>query len=91
VTATLADYLVPIATNIPPIGIVHIEADLPATIGGFRGMGEGGTIGSPAAIANAISDALSPLGIEIDTLPATPFRIFQLVEAARTLQERRQT
>ena len=88
VTATLADYLIPIATNIPPIGIVHIEADLPATIGGFRGMGEGGTIGAPAAIANAISDALSPLGIEIDTLPATPFRIFQLVEAARTLQQR---
>ena len=84
VTASLADYLVPLATNMPRIGIVHVEADLPATIGGFRGMGEGGTIGAPAAIANAISDALSPLGIEVDTLPATPERIFRLVEAART-------
>ncbi len=83
VTASLADYLVPLAANIPRIGIVHVEADLPATIGGFRGMGEGGTIGAPAAIANAISDALSPLGIEVDTLPATPERIFRLVEAAR--------
>ncbi len=81
-TASLADYLLPLATNIPEIGIVHIEADLPNNIGGFRGMGEGGTIGAPAAIANAISDALSPLGIEIDTLPATPERIFQLVRAA---------
>jgi carbon-monoxide dehydrogenase large subunit len=83
VTASLADYLVPVATNACPIGIVHIEADLPNNIGGFRGMGEGGTIGAPAAIANAISDALSPLGIEIDTLPATPDRIFRMVEAAR--------
>jgi len=83
VSASLADYLVPLASDIPRIGIVHVEATLPATIGGFRGMGEGGTIGAPAAIANAISDALSPLGIEIDTLPATPERIFRLVEAAR--------
>jgi len=90
VTASLADYLVPVATTIPPIGIVHIEADLPGTIGGFRGMGEGGTIGAPAAIANAVSDALSPLGIEVETLPITPDRIFRLVEAARALQERMQ-
>lgn len=83
VTASLADYLVPVASIIPPIGIVHVEAELPNTIGGFRGMGEGGTIGAPAAIANAVSDALSPLGIEIDTLPVTPDRIFRLVEAAR--------
>ncbi len=82
VTASLADYLLPVATNVPDIGIVHIEADLPDNIGGFRGMGEGGTIGAPAAIANAISDALSPLGIEIDTLPVTPERIYRLVQAA---------
>ena len=88
-TASLADYLLPLATNVPEIGIVHIEADLPNNIGGFRGMGEGGTIGAPAAIANAISDALSPLGIEIKTLPATPERIFQLVRAAS--QKRGQT
>ena len=41
-------------------------------------------VAPPAAIANAVSDALSPLGIEIDTLPATPERIFRLVEAARS-------
>jgi len=43
-------------------------------------MGEGGTIGAPAAIANAISDALLPLGIEIKELPATPERLFQLIK-----------
>lgn len=82
-TASLADYLVPLATTVPDIEILHVEAELPATLGGFRGMGEGGTIGAPAAIANAVSDALSHLGIEIDTLPVTPDRLFRLVEEAR--------
>ena len=55
----------------------------PNTLGGFRGMGEGGTIGAPAAVANAVADALSPLGIEINELPVTPERLFRLIEAAR--------
>ena len=46
-------------------------------------MGEGGTIGAPAAIANAVSDALSPLGIDINELPVTPERLFRLIEAAQ--------
>lgn len=79
-TASLADYLVPVATSIPDIGIVHIEAELPNNIGGFRGMGEGGTIGAPAAVANAVSDALSHLGVSVETLPITPERIFRLLE-----------
>jgi len=54
------------------------------TLGGYRGMGEGGTIGAPAAIANAVSDALSSLGIEITELPASPERLFRLVEAAKS-------
>jgi aerobic carbon-monoxide dehydrogenase large subunit len=83
VSASLADYLVPIAGTMPNIGIVHVETVLPPTQGGVRGMGEGGTIGAPAAIANAISDALSPLGLEVTTLPMTPDRIFQLVDGAR--------
>jgi aerobic carbon-monoxide dehydrogenase large subunit len=86
VTTSLADYLIPIAGTMPNIGIVHVETVLPPTHGGFRGMGEGGTIGAPAAIANAISDALSPLGLEVTTLPMTPDRIFRLVEQARKNQ-----
>lgn len=83
-TASLVDYILPLASDVPDIGIVHIEADLPDNIGGFRGMGEGGTIGAPAAIANALSDALSPLGTDIDHLPATPDRLFRLVRHARS-------
>lgn len=88
VTASFADYLLPLATDVPNIGIVHIEAELPNNIGGFRGMGEGGTIGAPAAIANALSDALAPLGIEIETLPATPSRLFELVSARRQFESK---
>ena len=82
-TASLVDYLVPSACEIPPLDVVHSKASSPTTLGGFRGMGEGGTIGAPAAIANAIADALSPLGIEINELPVTPERLFRLIEAAR--------
>ena len=82
-TASLVDYIVPSAVEIPELDVVHVEAELPNTIGGFRGLGEGGTIGAPACIANAISDALSPLGIEIMKIPATPERIFELVKTAR--------
>lgn len=83
-TASLVDYIVPSAVEIPSVDVVHIDAELPNTVGGFRGLGEGGTIGAPACVANAISDALSPLGIEIMEIPATPERLFRLIEAART-------
>jgi carbon-monoxide dehydrogenase large subunit len=83
-TGSLVDYLVPSACEIPPMQVVHLESESPTTLGGFRGMGEGGTIGAPAAVANAIADALAPLGIEINELPATPERLFRLIEAART-------
>jgi carbon-monoxide dehydrogenase large subunit len=51
-------------------------------------MGEGGTIGAPAAIANAVSDALAPLGIEITELPVTPERLFRLIERAKAANQR---
>jgi carbon-monoxide dehydrogenase large subunit len=82
-TASLVDYLVPTACEIPPMQVVHLESESPTTLGGFRGMGEGGTIGSPAAIANAVSDALAPLGIGINELPVTPERLFRLIGAAQ--------
>jgi len=82
-TASLVDYLVPAASEIPPMQVVHRDAVSPTTLGGFRGMGEGGTIGAPAAIANALADALSPLGIAIDELPMTPERLFRLIAAAK--------
>jgi len=83
-TASLVDYLVPSACEIPAMTVVHLESSSPTTLGGFRGMGEGGTIGAPAALANAIADALSPLGIAINELPVTPERLFRLIETAKT-------
>ena len=82
VSASLVDYVIPSAVEIPKMDVIHIESES-AVAGGFRGMGEGGTIGAPAAIANAIADALSPLGINVSTLPMTPQRIFTLLAHAR--------
>jgi aerobic carbon-monoxide dehydrogenase large subunit len=81
-TGSFADYLVPSAAEVPPIETLHIEGESPTTLGGFRGMGEGGTIGAPAAIANALADALAPLGAEVFELPMTPERLFRLIERA---------
>jgi carbon-monoxide dehydrogenase large subunit len=82
-TGSLVDYLVPSACEIPSLEVVHIESFSPTTLGGFRGMGEGGTIGAPAAVANAVADALAPLGIEINELPVTPERLFRLLSTVR--------
>jgi aerobic carbon-monoxide dehydrogenase large subunit len=82
-TATLADYVIPSAAEVPSIETIHLQTEAPSTLGGFRGMGEGGTIGAPAAIANALADALAPLGVEIFELPMTPERLFRLIEAAK--------
>jgi len=82
-SASLVDYLIPSAPEVPMMDVVHVESES-AVAGGFRGMGEGGTIGAPAAIANAIADALSPLDIEVSILPMTPERIFKLMEQAKS-------
>ena len=82
-TANLADYVVPSACEIPSMDVIHLETEPPGTVGGFRGLGEGGTIGAPAAVANAIADAVAPLGIEIHEVPVTPDRLFRLIQAAR--------
>ena len=82
-TTTLADYLLPTSREIPRIEIHHLETISPETITGAKGLGEGGTIGAPAAILNAINDALAPLGASLDEIPATPARIHAALAAAR--------
>lgn len=84
VTGTLMDYLAPSAPEVPAVEAHHLAAESPTTLGGFRGVGESGTIGAPAAIANAIADALAPLGVEPAELPLTPERLFQLCSRARS-------
>lgn len=81
-TASLADYLVPSAPEIPPMEVRHLETISPTTLGGYRGMGEGGTIGAPAAIANAVSNALAHLEIDTNELPINPMRLFGLLQQA---------
>ena len=81
-TATLADYLPPTAAEIPPIEIHHLETWTQASITQAKGLGEGGAIGAPAAVVNAINDALSPFGVSIDEIPATPQRIRAALRAA---------
>ena len=76
---TLADYLLPSATEVPAIRIEHIETPSPYTRFGQKGIGEGGAIAPPAAIANAVNDALAPLGVEITESPLTPRRILEAV------------
>jgi carbon-monoxide dehydrogenase large subunit len=71
-TGTLMDYALPRATDVPPLAIGHLETPSPFTPGGVKGMGEGGTIGSPAAIANAVADALGGDGAPIVELPIRP-------------------
>jgi aerobic carbon-monoxide dehydrogenase large subunit len=74
-TATLADYMPPTAREIPQLELHHIETPTDASVTGAKGLGEGGTIGAPAAILNAVNDALTPFGVSIDEVPATPQRI----------------
>ena len=78
-TGSFVDYIVPSAAEIPEIEAVHLETESPSTLGGYRGMGEGGTIGAPAAVANAVADALAAMDIQINELPITPERLFRLI------------
>jgi carbon-monoxide dehydrogenase large subunit len=71
-STTLMDYLVPTATEICPIEIHHLETPSQFSENGSKGMGEGGTIGAPAAVLNAVNDAVAHLGLEIDHIPVLP-------------------
>jgi carbon-monoxide dehydrogenase large subunit len=83
-TASLMDYLVPTACDMPPIALGHFESPTPRNPLGLKGLGEGGAIAPPAAIANAVEDALRPLGVEVTATPLTPERVLAMIEAART-------
>jgi carbon-monoxide dehydrogenase large subunit len=82
-TTSLLDYLPPTASEVPEIEIHHLSTITDASLTGAKGLGEGGTIGAPAAVINAISDALEPFGIEMLEMPATPDRILTLLRAAK--------
>lgn len=79
---TLADYLLPGAAESPAITIDHMETPSPISRFGQKGIGESGAIGPPAAIANAVNDALRGLGAEVNDLPITPDRVMAALSTA---------
>lgn len=80
-TSSFADYLVPAACDLPDVEIVHVHSP-PLTEVNSRGVGEGGLLGAPAAVLNAVADALAPLGVEITETHLPPARVHELVRAA---------
>jgi carbon-monoxide dehydrogenase large subunit len=82
-TRTLMDYLVPGSAEMPDIEVHHLVTPSPFTVGGFKGVGEAGTTGAPAAIVNAVNDALAPLGVRLTRQPITPDLILGALRAVR--------
>lgn len=76
------DYFVPTVMEMPDMVLDHIETPNPFTPGGFKGAGETGTVGPPAVLANAVEDALKPLGVKIRRVPLTPEYLWSLIRGA---------
>ena len=81
-TGSFMDYLVPTAAEAPAFELDTLHTPSPITMGGFKGMGEGGAISPPAVIANAVRDALAPLPLRLVALPLTPERVRAAVTEA---------
>lgn len=83
-TASFQDYALPRATNVPDVETHHTVTPAPGNPLGVKGVGETGTTAAPAAIANAVVDALAPLGVEHLDLPITPESVWRAVEDHRS-------
>ena len=81
--ATLIDYCVPSAAEVPSFKLDHTVTPSPTNPLGVKGIGEAGTIGSASTIINAVIDALSPLGVTDMAMPAHPQRVWETIQAAR--------
>ncbi len=81
-TSSLLDYLVPLATDVPPLDLITMVTPTDRTPLGTKGMAEGGTIGAVAAVGAAVADALRQLGAELNDLPASPERLFRVCQAS---------
>jgi CO/xanthine dehydrogenase Mo-binding subunit len=82
-TTTFMDFLLPTAVEVPAVEIGHTETPSPLNPLGTKGAGEGGAIPGPAVIAEAIDDALAPLGLRVREMPLDPDRLLALIDAAR--------
>jgi CO/xanthine dehydrogenase Mo-binding subunit len=88
-TATFLDYLLPSATEVPDIQVLHQSFPSPLNPLGVKGTGEGGATSSPAAVVNAVADALRPLSPELTELPLSPVRLFTAMREARAAEAAR--
>jgi 3-oxo-Delta1-steroid hydratase/dehydrogenase large subunit len=86
IAQTFMDYLLPSSHEVPAVEIIHHETPSPHTVLGQKGSGESGYLGAPAAIANAINDAIRPLGISINALPLNVSKLGDLIAEARARQ-----
>jgi carbon-monoxide dehydrogenase large subunit len=80
-SGTLADYLLPMAADMPDITIDHVETPYSGTLLGAKGAGEAGVCGAPAAVLNAVNDALAPYGGRIDALPVSPLAVLRAISS----------
>ena len=78
-TTNFADYLLPMATDVPKVNSAHLETPSPLNPLGAKGAGEGGTIPAAAAIVAAVENALEPFGVRLTESPITPERIVELL------------
>jgi 2-furoyl-CoA dehydrogenase large subunit len=83
IAQSFMDYLMPSSYEVPDVKIIEHETPSPHTVLGQKGSGESGYLGAPAAVANAVNDALRPLGVSVNTLPLTPSRLGDLIAGAR--------
>jgi aerobic carbon-monoxide dehydrogenase large subunit len=90
-TTTLMDYLLPTVMEMPAATTIRILEETPTPLNplGVKGAGEGGSSGCGAAIANAVADALSPLGVSVTALPLSPDRLLALIRAASSSRDAR--
>ena len=82
-TSNFMDYLVPTAMEMPSFTLDHVVTPNPFTPGGFKGASETGTVGPPPTLANAVEDALKPLGIAVRKLPLSPLHIWNALQRGR--------
>jgi carbon-monoxide dehydrogenase large subunit len=88
-SGTFMDYMMPIASDMPEVVLVHQEIASPLNPLGVKGLGEGGAISPPVAIANAVCDALAHLGIELNSTPVNPEALLWEIQSRTQTQEER--
>ena len=86
IAQSFMDYLLPSSHEVPAVEIVDHGTPSPHTVLGQKGSGESGYLGAPAAIANAVNDALAPPGISVNTLPIKVSALGDMIAAARATQ-----